>query len=124
MVMIGTETLKIVSELLATEHESWTDDNFDKMLSFTAKDICDVADLAYERGVEVLPDRIEERHENVDTSSGDIYPVNSKIQGETFEKIKEFILPRSRQLIKQVSYTMEVEYYPEKLDAHVSGDEQ
>lgn len=51
--------------------------------------------------------------ENVDTSYGDIYPVNSKIQGETFEKIKEFIAPRMRQMIKQVSYTMKVEYFSE-----------
>ncbi len=56
---------------------------------------------------------VKERHENMDSSSGDIYPVNSRFQGETFEQIKHFILPRTRQLIKQVSYTMEVEYYPE-----------
>ncbi len=59
---------------------------------------------------------MESNKENIDNSYGDIYPVNSKIQGETFEKIKEFIRPRGRQLIKQVSYTMKVEYYPEKLN--------
>ena len=52
--------------------------------------------------------------ENIDKSHGSIYPVNSQIQGETFEKIQHFIRPRLRQLIKEVRYTMEVEYYPEE----------
>ena len=114
MVHIRPDTLKMVRELFATEYHVWTNENFDNKLSFTAEDICNMAELAYKKGTEVLPDRIKERHENMDSSSGDIYPVNAKIQGETFENISNFIRPRMRQLIKQVSYTMEVEYHPEE----------
>jgi hypothetical protein len=66
--------------------------------------------------------QVEERSENIDTSSGDIYPVNSKIQGNTFEDIKNFIVPRCRQLIKKVSYTFEVEYHPELKDDAILGE--
>lgn len=59
---------------------------------------------------------------NMDFSSGDIFPVNSKIQGETFEQISHFINPRSGQLIKKVSYEFKVEYYPED-DASLGGSE-
>jgi hypothetical protein len=57
---------------------------------------------------------ITQKMEDTDKSSGEIYPVNSKIQGETFESISKFIRPRMGQLIKQVSYTFKVEYYPEE----------
>ncbi len=51
--------------------------------------------------------------ENIDNCKGEIFPVNSKIQGATFEEIRNFIVPRSRQLIKKVSYTFKVEYFEE-----------
>lgn len=55
------------------------------------------------------------KKENIDISTGTIYPLNAKMQGEVFQQIEPFIsCRRYHQLIKQVKYKIEIEYYDEK----------
>lgn len=53
--------------------------------------------------------------QNIDKSVGDIFPINAKKQGEVFEQVKSFMNSmRYHQLIKKVTYKIEIEYYPEE----------
>ena len=54
------------------------------------------------------------KKENIDISSGEKYPINAQEQGIVFAEVKPFMnFLRYHQLIKKVSYKIEIEYYPE-----------
>jgi len=56
------------------------------------------------------------KNPNIDTCTGELFPVNSELQGKTWEQVKPFMsYMRYRQLIKKVKYTIEIEYYEEEL---------
>lgn len=66
----------------------------------------------------------KERKQNIDVTEGFMYPINAKEQGEVFEKIKPFMNHmRYHQLIKNVKYTVTIEYYPEETEYRGKKDE-
>lgn len=53
--------------------------------------------------------------QDIDICNGTLYPINSEEQGKVFERIKGFMnFMRYRQLIKKITYKIEIEYYPEE----------
>lgn len=57
------------------------------------------------------------RKENIDTCEGEEFPVNSKLQGESFQKFSPLMNTiRTHQLIKSVKYKIEIEYFPEVIE--------
>ena len=56
--------------------------------------------------------------ENIDISQGEKYPINAVQQGMVFEELKAWMIyMRYSQLIKKVTYRIEVEYYPSEIDS-------
>lgn len=57
------------------------------------------------------------RKENIDTCEGEEFPVNSKLQGESFQKFSPLMNKmRTHQLIKSIKYKIEIEYFPEVVE--------
>jgi len=59
--------------------------------------------------------KLKKKSDNIDVATGHNYPINAKEQGKTFEKFSPLMNHmRFNQLIKEVRYTIEIEYYPEQ----------